>query len=113
MMLHWVGDYYLQWSDMAKNKHNNNAWLTLHVSFYGIPLILGSIFLAIFSSEVEIWEALLFAVVNIALHWVTDYFTSRLAEKYRGRDQYYWVTGADQFIHITTLLTTSHFIFNL
>jgi hypothetical protein len=51
--------------------------------------------------------------INGVLHWITDYFTSRLnAHLWQAkRTKAFWIgIGADQLIHTTTLLLTAHWL---
>lgn len=60
--LHFVGDFLLQSDVMAKNKSSSNKWLLFHGVVYGAPLIVFGI-----------W----YYVVNVILHIMVDFFTSR------------------------------------
>jgi hypothetical protein len=51
----------------------------------------------------------MFAVVNSALHFVTDFCTSRATSALWKKDQRHWffvVIGLDQAIHMTCLFVT-------
>lgn len=98
---HWVGDFLLQTSEMATNKSRSLKWLTLHVSIYSLVLLF-------FSALVLDWRTLgWFILVNAILHWITDFFTSRLALKYQEQPKvFYPILGFDQLIHYSCLVVT-------
>lgn len=108
LFTHWVGDFLLQTSEMAFNKSKSIRWLTIHVLVYGATLMAGGF---IFFSPVF---AVRFALINVVLHWVTDFFTSKLAAKYvQHRRIFFIIIGFDQFIHALCLLGSLHYLMNL
>ena len=113
LFCHWLGDFIGQTREMANNKSSSNKWLTKHVISYGNFLLIGSLPLLVFGLIVgKNWALpiLIYVLVNMVLHWVTDYFTSRLAKKLyyeKGDEKGFWVViGFDQFIHASCLLLT-------
>jgi hypothetical protein len=62
--------------------------------------------LSAFSLFLFPWKiALIFAGVNGALHWVVDFFTSKLTAVYKDdRRTFFLIVGLDQFIHSATLI---------
>ena len=93
--LHFFGDFILQTDYMAFNKSKSNKILLLHVTVYSIPLTL---------------LGFQFAVVNLVLHFMTDWCTSRATAKLWKLNKRYWffaVIGLDQAIHMTCLILTS------
>lgn len=91
---HFVGDFILQTDEMAINKSKSNKWLVYHVGIYSLVLL-----------PWGLW----FAAVNVALHFVTDYFSSRLSSyfwKAEKRHEFFVVIGADQALHMTALIVT-------
>lgn len=102
--VHWVADFVLQTHWQASNKSKNNAALTKHVATYTFCLFVASA--AILPSG---FAFLWFTLANGALHWATDYFTSRLSSKlYAKQDwhNFFVVIGFDQLIHQVTLAMT-------
>lgn len=96
LFLHWIGDFVLQSDWMAKNKSKSNKVLLIHTSVYCLPLL---------------WFGWKFALINMALHTVTDFFTSRATSKLYASGKIHWffvVIGFDQFIHTTCLILTLH-----
>ena len=92
--VHWLADFVLQTDKMAKTKSTSNAWLGYHISVYTAVLMIFG------------WK---YALVNGALHfctdWVTSRITSRLWKEQRVHD-FFVVIGIDQAIHFTCLLLT-------
>lgn len=113
---HWVADFVEQTHDMAINKSKSNKWLTKHIIAYGNALLFGSIPLLIFGvffGHNWAFVIVIYVIVNMILHWITDYFTSRWTSKLWAENDVYnffVVIGLDQFIHICCLLLTYKFI---
>ena len=100
---HWVGDFVLQTNFQASNKNKRLDALSLHVATYTATLFLAAIILF------GVMVAVIFAVVNGALHFVTDYITSRVSSKLWAEQNWhrFFVTiGFDQLIHQATLAST-------
>lgn len=91
---HFLADFILQSDDIAKNKSKSNLVLLKHVSLYAVTFM---------------GFGILFAVINGAVHFAVDYFTSRLTGKLWQKGQvhnFFVVIGFDQALHITTLILT-------
>ena len=100
---HWVGDFVLQTNFQASNKNKRLDALSLHVATYSATLFAVAVILF------GLMPAITFAVVNAALHFVTDYITSRISSKLWAKQDWhrFFVTiGFDQLIHQTTLAFT-------
>lgn len=108
MAAHWVADFVLQSDWMAKGKSVSLVPLTAHVAVYTVVMTL----VAPFAIPGNI-AAMQWVLINAALHWVVDYFTSRTsAPLFKAGDYHngFVVVGADQFIHLVCLtLTTVYF----
>lgn len=121
---HWVADFVLQTHWQASNKSKNNEALTRHVATYAICL--GFVAAAMFPTGLQ---ALVFTWINAALHWVTDYLTSRWSSRlfasaagkvysddgrvnwtHFGPHNFFAVIGLDQLIHQTTLAVTLYVV---
>lgn len=100
---HFVSDFILQTDKMAKGKSSSNRRLAEHIAVYTAAL------LVVLAWEHSIRGALLYCVVNGAAHFATDYVTSRMTkrlwEQKRVHD-FFVVIGADQAVHMTTLIAT-------
>lgn len=94
LTLHLLGDFVLQSQKMALNKSKSSKWLGAHVGVYTLCLLpLGPAY----------------AAVNGALHFATDFVTSRITSwLYRENriHEFFLIIGCDQYIHVVTLLAT-------
>lgn len=91
---HWFADFILQSDRIAINKSSSNQILLWHVILYGVCFL---------------WAGVVFAIVNAALHFATDWCSSRITKKLWLADQRHWffvVIGLDQAIHLTCLFGT-------
>lgn len=95
--LHFIGDFILQSDWMAKNKSSSNKVLLIHTSVYCLPLMIYSV---------------RWAIINMVLHTITDYFTSRATKRLYGVSNHWFfvVIGLDQFIHTACLIITLTYI---
>ncbi len=109
LFIHWIADFVLQTDTMAKNKSTSNYYLTIHVLTYTTALGLGALFLPFKDFDL----LLLWMGFNGVLHWITDYFTSRLNTylwKKQDVHNFFVSVGFDQFIHYTCLLLSYQLI---
>lgn len=125
---HFVGDFVLQTHWMASNKSKDNVALVLHVVVYSAVLATGTFaagvgLLVLGALPHAAISGLLsgFVLVNAALHFATDYFTSRWTSRLlkqwldgsmqdsRHVHNFFVVIGLDQLIHHVTLAATMWF----
>lgn len=109
LVCHFIGDFIIQNDTMAVNKSKSNYWLTVHVSTYMIPFI---VFYGIIASNPVTF--ILLIVSNFALHWITDYITSRVASHFFAQEKrglFFKTIGFDQLIHGICLVTLHVLIF--
>lgn len=101
LVAHWIGDFLFQTTKMATQKNNSLKWLSLHVSAYTAVIF-------IFATLSFSWQvALGFTVINGFLHFIVDFFTSKLTSKYRERSRIFnIILGFDQLIHMACLYWT-------
>jgi hypothetical protein len=105
LFAHWVADFLFQSNTMALNKSTSVKWLSLHVLTYSTIILIFVFFLLPWKT------ALIFAVVNAVLHWITDFFTSKLTTAYKDDRRYFFlIIGLDQFIHAATLIFTLDYV---
>jgi hypothetical protein len=61
----------------------------------------------------NIWDTIIFAVVTFLMHYITDYFTSRVSKPFFEKQDYhngFVVVGADQVAHYYQLLLTYYLL---
>jgi Na+-transporting NADH:ubiquinone oxidoreductase subunit NqrE len=110
LIIHWVGDYVLQFNEMATRKSQSLKWLTVHVLVYTAALLTGT-FVLVLVDMMAFDKVIVFVGVNAALHWITDLVTSRVADRVSDRPRlYYPLIGFDQLLHSVTLLSTFHWL---
>jgi hypothetical protein len=116
---HFVADFVLQTDTMARNKSTSNIWLSNHIAVY-MAAMLGILapfvyFLDPANSHVLLAWLLVWVIVNGALHWITDWCSSRATSylwKKGDRHKFFVVIGADQAVHLTTMFVTWAWIFS-
>ena len=119
--VHWVGDFVLQTHWQSVNKSKRLDALAAHVATYTAVLFLSS--MVWFGQGAGVWW---FVTVNGALHFATDFLTSRWNARlwfkafpwdgispavcYPPQNgtmhNFFVAVGLDQFIHRLTLLVT-------
>lgn len=102
---HWFADFVCQTRWQAENKSKNNVALLRHVMVYTWILFFATAWGFGVTGSTFLW----FTLVNGALHFITDYFTSRVSSHfYKKADwhSFFAVIGFDQLIHQTTFAVT-------
>ena len=103
LAVHWIADFVLQTHWQASNKSKSLNALGRHVATYMTVLAVASV--ALFGIDL----GLSFALLNGALHFATDFFTSKWTARLYARGQvhnFFAVVGLDQLIHQATLALT-------
>jgi len=99
LLTHFIFDFLLQSDKLAINKSSSNYYLSIHVLIYSAGLFFWAFnHHALFSNN-DIYK---WALLNGVLHWITDYFTSRLNAYLWKKEMRHWffvAIGADQLIH--------------
>lgn len=98
LLLHFISDFIFQSDEMAKNKSTSVKWLTIHVLIY-------SILFTIYNP--------IYGIVNGLLHWVIDYFSSKVTSYLWKNGQvhnFFAVIGLDQLLHYVCLFLTYKYI---
>lgn len=102
VVLHFIADWLLQSRNTAERKSEDVSVLLLHCFVYGLPFM-------IFVSPI-------YGAINLWLHFVVDYVTSRINKHYYTTKQMkkFWnMIGFDQTIHFVILFTTYYLIFDV
>ncbi len=104
LVTHWVGDFLFQTTWMATSKSRRLDALTAHVLIYS--LILSVAAALIFGPNTV---AAAFIACNAVLHFVTDFFTSKVSASLHAKQNmrgFYVVLGFDQLLHHIALAAT-------
>ena len=94
VVLHFVMDVFFQNRVVFKKKTDSEWYLLLHVCIYSIPFFYFG------------WE---FALITGALHYIIDFFTSRMADIWYDNNKELCVIGVktlDPIAHIVCLVLT-------
>lgn len=112
LLAHFVADFVCQSQKMASNKSKNIYWLLTHILVYTFVLFLFSTYVfAYFEYNVLYWW--LWTLANGVLHFIVDYFTSKLNTYLWNKKEVHWFfvsIGFDQFIHYICLLLTYQYL---
>jgi hypothetical protein len=109
LLIHWVSDFVFQNRWMAENKSKTFMSLNAHVSAYTFAMIIGLCGIGYW----KIFSILQFCLLNMILHWFTDYLTSKASAYYKAKKNvhsFFCVIGFDQFIHTSCLILTTSWI---
>jgi hypothetical protein len=102
--IHTLSDFFLQTDRVAKGKSGSTPILLLHILIYSLPFL-------VLLHTYPLASVALFILVNAFLHFVTDYWSSRLTTafwKKEMRHEFFCTIGVDQAIHITCLILTAN-----
>ncbi len=106
LWVHWLADFVCQTHWQASNKSKSLNALGRHVASYTAILALFSVLIL---SPVPVDRWAWFVALNGALHFATDYVTSRWSAKFYAQQDwhnFFVVIGFDQLIHQVTLAAT-------
>lgn len=99
MVTHFIADFVAQDDRMAKNKSTDFGWLTFHCVIYALC----------FSWTLNME----FVFIIFAVHFVTDFFTSKITSKlYKAKEYHYFfvVIGFDQLLHFLQIYYISQLL---
>ena len=111
---HFIADFILQSDWMAINKSKDNVPLAFHCLVYADIMFFMACIL--FYKEIVGHNWIMpfsWLAINTLLHFITDYFTSRInADLWKnGKRHWFFVNiGFDQLIHYTTLILTYYYL---
>lgn len=110
---HFVADFVCQSHWMASNKSKDNEALAVHIGVYSCAML--TLALMLFArSWWTLALVLVFIGLNGALHFATDYLTSRWSSKLWAQQRwhdFFVIIGFDQLIHQVTLAVLMALIF--
>lgn len=118
---HFVSDFIMQTDEMAKGKSTSIYWLNRHILSYGSTLAYFLIFNNIVLLLNGVYDpnvyvlGLTYVIINMGLHWVTDYFTSKQTSRLWAEQKvhdFFVMIGLDQLIHATCLIITFCLLFS-
>lgn len=104
ILIHIIGDFFLQGTKLSVNKSSKSLSLLQHVGIYTLTLIiLSPLWLGL-----TIVQGLVFSVINGLLHLLVDYITSKKKLKFWSNNENKYITfvGLDQVLHILILIIT-------
>lgn len=120
LFTHFVSDFIMQTDVQAKGKSTSLYWLTMHILSYGGTLLFSGVFylliMFIFGTNLFHLIPLIigYVVLNMGLHWVTDFFTSKQTKRLweaKKVHHFFVMIGFDQFIHSVCLIVTYWLLF--
>ena len=109
ILMHLVGDFFLQGQKLSKLKALKLPYLVEHVGIYTLlfivlsPVLLGLTFL----------QGLVFSLLNGSLHFIIDYFTGKFKAKYIDAKESKFLTtiGIDHTLHIIILIVSYIYLY--
>jgi len=90
LWIHFISDFVFQTNYTIFNKSKDHCLLLVHVVLYGIPFV---------------WFGWEFALATTAVHYIVDWFTTRLTLYLQEKDSPQWILAVifDQALHISFL----------
>ena len=102
ILMHAVGDFFLQGSKLSRLKALKLPYLAEHVGIYtGLFIILSPVILGL-----TFLQGLVFSLLNGSLHFIIDYFTGKYKLKYyeTNESKYLATIGMDHSLHLIILI---------
>ncbi|HRD40920.1 MAG TPA: DUF3307 domain-containing protein [Bacteroidia bacterium] len=106
-IVHFLADFVFQTSQMATGKSKSLKWLSIHVGVYALVSLISFVIVAKFLDNY--YMAFAWWIGNVALHFVTDFITSKITSKFWESKNYrffFVMIGLDQLIHNLCLVGT-------
>lgn len=111
LAIHYIADFVCQSSTIATGKATSIELLSEHIYVSWIVWVLFWPIFWIFNVDYDTY--LIFLLVNILFHFITDYFTSKVTHYHnsRGETKMFWNTiGFDQLCHIIVITYTLRYL---
>lgn len=105
LLAHVIGDFTLQFNELAKAKDKNIKYLLLHLIIYMLPITL---VLVMYGNIIKV--IILFMTIMLS-HFIVDYLKSKLSKKYYNPFAHNLFFILDQAIHIVILLILTYWVF--
>lgn len=115
VVIHWVADFLFQDEKWATNKSKNNKDLLSHTLTYSSIL-----FISIYGWTYDYINSLIFFIITLILHTITDYISSRIVSYKFNKGEYgskipnlgaFSIIGIDQVLHYFQLVITYEILF--
>ncbi|MBL7910566.1 MAG: DUF3307 domain-containing protein [Bacteroidia bacterium] len=106
-VVHFLADFVFQSSKMATGKSKSLKWLSIHVLTYSLVSLITFLFLFINYGELSF--ALCWWIINVLLHFIVDFFTSKITSRFweeKNMRFFFVMIGFDQLIHNMCLIST-------
>lgn len=106
LITHFIADFMFQTHEQAINKSKSIWFLTQHVGSYTFGLLVFSVMITVMHIQPMHRYMLAWVALNAGLHWITDFFTSKLNARLWKDQQWHWFfvgIGIDQLIHYICL----------
>jgi len=109
ILMHAVGDFFLQGSKLSRLKALKIPYLLEHVGIYtGLFIVLSPVILGL-----TFLQGLAYSLLNGSLHFGIDYVTGKYKLKYFDTDEskYLTVVGIDHTLHLMILIVSYVILF--
>lgn len=110
-VVHFLADFVFQSSKMATGKSKSLKWLSIHIGVYGLVSLISAVFIsAKFGNYVYGFS---WWIVNVALHFVVDYSTSKVTSRFweqKNMRLFFVMIGFDQLLHNICLIGTYYLL---
>lgn len=119
LFTHFIADFVLQSRKIGNNKHKSTVAVMQHAALYAsilwcVLLLFAPLDKHYFKIVSSTTMLEIFILVNGILHFITDWFTSRITHyfyQFTWGEKKFWVTiGLDQFIHTATLIISAYYL---
>lgn len=109
ILMHAVGDFFLQGSKLSRLKALKLNYLFEHVGIYtGFFVVLSPVILGL-----TILQGIAFSLLNGSIHFAIDYVSGKYKLKYHDVDESKYLTtiGIDHTLHIIILISSYVYLF--